>query len=137
VATAIASEQTTEPDPTRESTVALEPHSPIVTSASTGNYDELLKAHFGNDWWIARAVMLAESGGRRDAIGDNHLTYFQGGIKYGYSVGLFQIRFLPGRPDPNLMLDPEYNIRHAADMWRAQGWRPWSAYTNGSYRRFL
>jgi hypothetical protein len=104
------------------------PPKPVV-AAGPGNYDGLLQAHFGSAWTAARAVMMCESGSRADAIGDGHLTYWQNGVKYGFSVGLMQIRYLPGRPDPSLLLNPEFNIRHAAGMWKAQGYRFHPAWT--------
>lgn len=33
------------------------------------------------------------------------------------------------------LFDPVLNAQVAYDMWRSNGWRPWGAYTNGSYRR--
>lgn len=88
--------------------------------------DELIDENFGDQANNARKVMKCESGGRPDAVGDTSLTFYQDGILYGYSVGLFQIRRLKGRPEKEQLLDPEFNIRYAADMQRAQGWQPWS-----------
>jgi hypothetical protein len=66
------------------------------------------------------------TGGDPSAIGDTTLTFNQAGTTYGYSVGLMQIRRLPGRPEKDWLLNPENNIRYAAGMYRAQGFRPWS-----------
>lgn len=136
VASAIHAVEVPTPTPTLIKKVVV-PHAPVVSRAKPSNYDGLLQAHFGSSWLIARAVMMAESGGRSDAIGDGHLTYYVNGIKFGYSVGLFQIRQLPGRPSTTSLMSPEFNIRHAAGMWRSQGWKPWSAYKNGAYKRYL
>lgn len=76
----------------------------------------------------ARAVCLAESGGRADA-------YNPRGER---SRGLFQIN---GKAHPqwdnDTLFDPEVNAQVAYGLWQAQGWRPWSAYTVGTYRRYM
>jgi len=66
--------------------------------------------------------MMGESGGRAEAVGDD---YPIAGV-YAPSYGLFQIRGLPGRPKKEQLLDPEFNVKYAADMWRKQKWQPWS-----------
>lgn len=74
--------------------------------------------------------MTCESKGNPDAIGDTKLTYWQDGTLYGYSVGLMQVRRLPGRPEKDWLLDPEQNLRYASGIWRARGWQPaWSCAT--------
>lgn len=88
--------------------------------------DELIDEHFGKQATNARKVMACESGGRPDAVGDKHLSYLKDGIKYGESYGLFQIRYLPGRPSPEELLDQEFNIKYAAAMQQDQGWGPWT-----------
>ena len=85
----------------------------------------------------ALAVAKAESGMRCDAIGDGHIAFIKNEIEYGKSYGVFQIRYLVGRPDPSLLLDCAFNIDLAFQMWQKQSWRPWSAYTNQSYLKFL
>lgn len=112
---------------------------PITTSQepNCNAYDKLLARHFGDDIGIAKAVMQAESGCRADAVGDGHLTYIQDGVTYGMSCGLFQIRYLPGRPNCSEMHDASKNIRYAATMFKASGWQPWSAFLNGTYLRYL
>lgn len=98
---------------------------------------ELVCKYFGNECQTASAVFFAESGLRCEAVGDTSLAYLQDGVEYGKSYGVAQIRHLPGRPDPATLLDCESNIRHAYGMWKAQGWYPWSAYTNKSYLSYL
>jgi hypothetical protein len=113
---------------------------PIVTAAKPAcdAYDALLIENFGaNQLNIAKAIMRAESGCRHDAVGDNHITYAQNGTTYGMSCGLFQIRFLPGRPNCEQMKNPSENIAYAGQLFRSQGFRPWSAFLNGSFRKFL
>lgn len=78
----------------------------------------------------ALAVMHCESGGVSSRVGDTNLTYWSDGTLYGYSVGLMQVRRLPGRPEKDWLLDPENNIKWSAGLWRARGWQPsWSCAT--------
>ena len=95
------------------------------TSQSTsqgGNQMDLIKKYFPQEeWQRAYNVMMGESGGRSDAVGDD---YPINGV-YAPSYGLFQIRGLPGRPKKEQLFDPEFNTKYAADMWRGQGWKPW------------
>jgi hypothetical protein len=94
-----------------------------LASASPAIAD-LIKKYFPPDQWAnALAVMKGESGGNAGAVGDN---YPINGV-YAPSYGLFQIRGLPGRPDKNQLLDPEFNVKYAADMYKNQGWGPWTA----------
>ena len=113
---------------------------PVVTSTQPdcNSHDALLIENFGSENLItAKAIMRAESGCRPDAVGDNHITYAQNGTTYGMSCGLFQIRFLPGRPNCEQMKNPSENIAYAGQLFRSQGFKPWSAYLNGSFRKFL
>ena len=83
----------------------------------------LVQKYFPKDQWAnAMKVMQGESGGRADAVGDNYPIRGQ----TIPSVGLFQIRTLPGRPSAEQLKDPEFNVKYAADMYKSQGWRPWS-----------
>lgn len=113
---------------------------PIVTAAKPAcdSYDALIIENFGSENLItAKAIMRAESGCRHDAIGDNHITYAQNGTTYGMSCGLFQIRFLPGRPNCEQMKNPSENIAYAGQLFKGQGFKPWSAYLNGSYLKHI
>lgn len=93
---------------------------------------ELVKKY---DWdtTIAKAVCLAESGNNPNAVGDLGVV---GGIN-AQSYGLMQIRALLGRPNAEQLLDPEFNMQYAYDLWSRQGWKPWSAYNNGKYKKHL
>lgn len=112
---------------------------PVLTAVKPAcdAYDDLLARHFGDDIRIAKAVMRAESGCRADAVGDGHITYVQNGTTYGMSCGLFQIRFLPGRPNCEQMKNPSENIAYAGQLYHSQGFRPWSAFLNQSYLKFI
>lgn len=83
---------------------------------------------------IMRAICLAESGGRADAIGDD---YPIAGL-HAPSVGLWQIRTLAGRPTAEELKDPYIN-RDWAWKISKQGtdWTPWSVFNNGKYLNFM
>lgn len=87
----------------------------------------------------AIAVAHAESGFRADAVGDKNLTE-----KGECSIGLWQINYRPSRDaagslrDPGLNLDPLHNAVAAfAISSQGRSFRPWSTFTNGSYRQFM
>lgn len=91
------------------------------------------------DWaqGTALAVSFAESSHNQANVGDLAIQYYQDGIQYGASYGCFQIRYLPGRPQPSSLLDATFNVKYAYDMYIKQGWQPWSAYTSGKYLKYL
>lgn len=74
----------------------------------------------------AYAIANCESGWNDQAVGDGHLQFMQNGIRYGASYGVFQIRYLKGRPAPEQLLDAEFNIRYAANLYNSSGWQPWT-----------
>lgn len=97
-----------------------------------------LRAGFdGKNATIAAAVALAESGGYVGAY--NPETRANAPTGSG-SRGLWQI-FGAAHPefDSDAFYDPVRNALAAFAVWHAAGqrWTPWSAYTNGSYRKFL
>lgn len=87
----------------------------------------------------AFAVILGESGGRPCAVGDVRLQT----STWGPSVCLFQLRSIKGVTDGGVrdraanLRSVDTCVRNAHALWAGEGWRPWSAYTNGSYRRHL
>lgn len=90
------------------------------------------------DWNVRTmlAIMRAESGCDPNVTGDTSLTFIQNGRTYGYSVSLFQVRILPGREACDSH-DPATNISCAYRVWKSQGYKAWSVYTNGKYAKFL
>lgn len=86
---------------------------------------------------IAIAVAKSESHLNPQAIGDGHLAFNRNGIEYGKSYGVFQVRFLEGRPNPNELLDPDKNIAYAYELYQKSGFQPWSQYKNGNYKKYL
>lgn len=96
---------------------------------------DLLKQY---DWDVPvmAAIMKAESGCNVSALGDTALSYQQGGRTYGYSVGLLQVRILPGREhcetdDLKTYMDCAYKI------YKGQGYSAWSVFSNSSYLKYL
>lgn len=88
----------------------------------------------------AVAVILGESGGRPCAVGDVGLQT----RTWGPSVCLFQLRSMPRMAGTGGVRDGAANlrsvstcIRNAHALWKAEGWRPWSAWLHGTYRRHL
>jgi hypothetical protein len=113
-----------------------------------GSRKGLLKALYnqgfrGKSLQTAFAVALAESGGRAKAIGDEGIQ----NKTYGPSIGPFQIRSLKDPKkfgesgqwrDPKRLFDPSFNIKAAWNISnQGKNWKAWSAYTNGSFSKFL
>lgn len=70
---------------------------------------ENLIASYDWDWDSVLAIVDCESGGNPEAVGDTTTEYS--------SYGLFQIRALPGRPDPDWLKVPANNIEYAYGLW--------------------
>ena len=106
--------------------ITSEDNPPTSSISGRSNLDmafRLIKKHFPKEQWMnAYKVMLGESGGNSQAVGDTDTPY--------PSYGMFQIRGLPGRPSKKKLLDPEFNVRYAAKMWKQQNWTPWTAAKN-------
>lgn len=77
---------------------------------------------------LASAIAFAESGGVPGAVARSSREY---------SVGLWQINTLVHPYSADDMKDP---LKNAAAAFliskRGTDWRPWSAFNNGSYRKF-
>ena len=52
------------------------------------------------------------------------------------SYGIMQIACVHVS-DTERLYDPEYNLQVARRIYDAEGWRPWGAYTDGSYLRYI
>lgn len=92
------------------------------------------------DWdrETAIAIMKAESKCDADSKGDTDLVFSENGREYGYSVGLFQVRILPGRESCDTF-DIATNVKCAYDIYSSDGnsWEAWSRYNDGEYRNFM
>ena len=92
------------------------------------------------DWdtKVATAVMKAESKCDVNVKGDTDLVFEENGREYGYSVGAFQVRILPGREGCDTY-DLETNVRCSYEIYVKAGreFTDWSMFLNGKYREFL
>lgn len=64
---------------------------------------------------IAHKIMMCESSGNPNAVGDTNTKY--------HSYGLMQIRALPNRPSPEWLKVPENNISYAYKIYLQEGKR--------------
>ena len=92
------------------------------------------------DWdtKVATAVMKAESKCDTEIKGDTDLVFEENGREYGYSVGAFQIRILPGREECDTY-ELEKNVECAYNIYLNKGrtFTDWSMFLNGKYKEFL
>lgn len=72
---------------------------------------------WGDEWRTAVAIAHCESSLNEKAIGDQHLD--------PPSIGVFQIRAFSQRGTPEQLLNFEYNIRFAHQLYLEQDWKPW------------
>lgn len=114
--------------------VVEQPVAPVEPEKPVQSTCEAEIAKYGWNVSVAMAVSRAESGLRADARGDTHLTYYRDGIRYGDSWGCFQVRYLPGRPTPTQLTDPIQNVSYAYNLYKANGWKPWSVCNKGIVR---
>lgn len=99
-------------------------YTPIVKKkkVATNQYDGLFQKYFGNSWRTAKAIGICESG--------LNPTAFNGNAQTGdNSHGIMQInrmgKLARTRPSRAWLINPENNIKYAAKMYKASGWRPW------------
>ena len=116
-------------------TIQAPPAKKVTTTQGCEAFRRLVAQY---DWDVRTmlAIMRAESGCDPNVTGDTSLTFTQNGRTYGYSVSLFQVRVLPGREACDSH-DPATNISCAYRVWKSQGYKAWSVYTNGKYAKFL
>lgn len=82
---------------------------------------------------------MAESSGDPGSTGDVSLQ----DSTWGPSLGLWQIRSIKAESgtgsirDGSQLYDPGYNAHSAYILFKGQGFKPWTTYTNGAYKKFL
>ena len=107
---------------------------------AANNCNKIIKEIEKYDWdtKVAPAVMKAESKCDVNAKGDEDLAYTENDREYGYSVGAFQVRILPGREECDTY-DLEKNVECAYNIYVAKGrdFTDWSMYLNGKYLDYL
>ena len=95
-------------------------------------FSDLIQKHFPQEEWDrAYNVMMGESKGNPQAVGDD---YPIAGV-HAPSYGLFQIRAQVHGQDPDKMLNPEENVKYAANLWKRQGRQPWTVAKDLGYVR--
>ena len=109
----------------------------VVSVSSTKEYQlERIEKHiclvFGSECRVALAVSRAENQTRQCDI-------FVDEPNGSLSIGLFQINSVHfNKYPPKRLTDCFENINIAKRIYdTAKGWSPWSAYKNGSYKKFL
>lgn len=92
------------------------------------------------DWdhEIALAVAKAESKCNAEARGDEDLIFEENEREYGYSVGVFQVRILPGRENCDTY-EVAKNVACAYRIYQKAGnkFTPWSMWKNEAYKKYL
>ncbi len=87
--------------------------------APSTSYHDLITQYFPSyAVSAAERIVACESGGNPNAVGGAWT-----GIP---SYGLFQIRALPGRPAPASLVEPQFNVAYAANLYKSSGWGPWT-----------
>lgn len=101
----------------------------LASFPQSAKYIPIIKRHFGDEWKVAYAVMLAESSAEEWRIGDT------GFIKP--SVGLFQINQYWHKYPTKDLQNPEFNCKIAKEIRDAGGWERWTTYRTGQYKQYL
>jgi len=97
--------------------------------------EEKIRAAFPEDPDTAVAIAKAESRLNPDVVGDENMIWDDG--RNGMSCGIFQIRVFPNRPACEKLLDEDFNIEYARELYERSGWLPWSTFKSGRYKNFL
>ena len=104
------------------------------------NCDEIKKEIWKYDWdkEMAFAIAKAESKCDTKAKGDTDLVFTENNREYGYSVGAFQIRIIPGRENCD-SFELETNVKCAYDLYKSSGekWTDWTMFLNGNYKNYM
>ena len=85
--------------------------------------NEVNKKYLWNEV-VAYNVMIAESGGNPSSV--NPTDHHKGCLG---SFGLYQLACLHGTKEE--LLDPKKNTEIAYELWKREGWSPWSVCTKG------
>lgn len=91
------------------------PKATHIIKYSQSHNEKLIRQYFKEDADIAVEIFKCESTLSNVAVGDA-----------GKSIGLAQINTSVHIHDKELLKDPEYNLRVAHEIWKKQGWVPWT-----------
>lgn len=92
--------------------------------------EEEIRKTFPEDPERAVAIAKAESGLRIDAVNPEQHKGCKG------SIGIMQIACVHNIEDIDALKDPIVNLKKAREIYDREGWQPWGAYTNGSYKLY-
>ena len=110
------------------------------TKLAMNDCDKIVAEIEKYDWdkKLATAVMKAESKCDTNAKGDTDLVFSENGREYGYSVGAFQVRILPGREECDTF-DLKKNVSCAYNIYveAEREFTDWTMFKNGKYKEFL
>jgi hypothetical protein len=103
----------------------LEAKTAQTVSPSKDGIKELISLYFGADAKIALAIAECESSLNPKAIGDTHLSK--------PSIGLFQVSQIYHGYTTEQLLDAEFNVKIAKQIYDKGGWDRWTTYRTGQY----
>lgn len=110
---------------------------PVVDWDTPGRIEKEIRELFSHDPQTAVAVAKAESLFKKDAYNPEwHYDKHGNRICQG-SYGVFQIACVHEIENPEKLYDVAYNLKRAQEIHTASGWRPWGAYTDGNYRKYM
>lgn len=114
----------------------VQAHQPasVIQKQQSGGCEQYRQLIAKYDWNVdlMMAIMRAESGCNPAA--DNTRLNHDG----SNDKGLLQINSIHKNLISDLdRLNPEKNIAAGYKIWKTQGYRAWSVYNNGSYKKFL
>jgi hypothetical protein len=98
--------------------------------------EKMIGQNFPDDPTTARAVAMQESSLNPRAINEDNPDV----------IGTYQIdvnahaKYIPGKTKQDKidwLMDPANNIKFAKQLYDAQGWQPWEAYTSGAYKKYM
>jgi len=107
--------------PTIEPAKELSPVVEASVSVSESEVVTYIRSVFGKHADKAIKIAQCESNLNPMRVGDKHLSYMVDGVKHGESYGVFQIRFLKGRPSPAQLHDYKFNIDYAYGIFKKSG----------------
>ena len=96
-----------------------------VQSTPSSDVVKMIEEKFGEKAEKAIKIAQCESHMNPQAVGDHKIAYMKDGKEYGKSYGIFQVRHLPGRPEPEQLVDPQFNVEYAYQVYQKQGWDAW------------
>lgn len=118
------------------------PAQTVAAPVAQETFEQMLERKIGEagfpDPHLMVAIVKAESGMRIDAIGDIALQ----DNTWGASVGLFQIRTLKTqnkgcRDESVLANNVDAQVSCAKQIFDSQGYKAWSAFSSGIYKKYL